>query len=80
MIRALFWLLVLILGAIAVRNKFVKKSDSPKVGDALRPDRIDSGETMHRCAHCDMYIPASESIRDGELHFCSEQHRRQHGQ
>jgi uncharacterized protein len=78
MMRGLFWLLMLILGAIFVRNKFGSKQDSPKVGGALRTDRIDSGEAMHCCAHCGVYVPASESVSQGDQHYCCEQHLRLH--
>lgn len=78
MIRALFWLLVLILGVAALRNKFANKGNSPKVGDALRRSQIDSSEPMHRCAHCGVYVPASESFAEGDAHYCSEPHRRLH--
>lgn len=79
MMRVLLFLLVLILGVIAIRNKFGKKADTPKVGDELaRRDRLDATEAMHRCAHCGVYVPASESITDGDAHYCSEQHRSLH--
>ena len=47
MMRVLLFLLVLILGVIAIRNKFGKKADTPKVGDELaRRDRLDATEAM----------------------------------
>ena len=32
-------------------------------------------EDMVRCAHCGVHLPVSESVRDGELYFCSAAHR-----
>ncbi|BAV33229.1 hypothetical protein SCL_0911 [Sulfuricaulis limicola] len=31
---------------------------------------------MVACAHCGMHIPESEAVRDGNRHYCSEEHRR----
>lgn len=33
-------------------------------------------ERMVTCAHCGVNLPESESLRSGERHFCSEEHRR----
>ncbi|SNR78649.1 uncharacterized protein SAMN05192560_1065 [Methylobacillus rhizosphaerae] len=35
-------------------------------------------ETMVQCAHCRIHLPSSESIQDGERHYCSEAHRQAH--
>lgn len=32
-------------------------------------------ERMVRCAHCGVYLPASDSIVDGSEVYCSEAHR-----
>ncbi len=32
-------------------------------------------EDMVRCAHCGVHLPVSESVREGELYFCSAAHR-----
>lgn len=37
-----------------------------------------AGESMRRCLHCGLYIPASEAVIDGETAFCSEEHLRLH--
>jgi uncharacterized protein len=31
---------------------------------------------MVACAHCGVHIPESEALRDGNRHYCSEEHRR----
>ncbi|MDR2838403.1 MAG: hypothetical protein LBV49_07565 [Azonexus sp.] len=33
-------------------------------------------EKMVACAHCGLLMPESDSIADGERHYCSEAHRR----
>ena len=35
-------------------------------------------EDMVRCAHCGVHLPVSESVRDGDLYFCSAAHRDAH--
>lgn len=33
-------------------------------------------ELIIRCAHCGVYVPSSEAVRDGNRIYCSEEHRR----
>lgn len=33
---------------------------------------------MVQCAHCKVHLPSNESIQQGNLHFCSQDHARQH--
>ena len=35
-------------------------------------------EDMVRCAHCGVHLPVGESVRDGDLYFCSAAHRDAH--
>jgi uncharacterized protein len=37
-------------------------------------------EDMVSCAHCGVNMPESESLRDGDLRFCSEAHRQARGE
>lgn len=37
-----------------------------------------SAEDMVRCAHCGVHLPVSESVREGDLYFCSAAHRDAH--
>ena len=32
-------------------------------------------EEMVRCAHCDLHLPRSAAVRDGDSWYCSEAHR-----
>lgn len=33
-------------------------------------------ERMVKCARCGVYLPESESIADGAVHYCCAEHRR----
>ena len=33
-------------------------------------------EQMVNCAHCGLYLPQGEAIREGNRFFCSAEHRR----
>ncbi|WP_426104223.1 PP0621 family protein [Massilia sp. TSP1-1-2] len=71
--RALFWLALLILVVFAVRSKLRKLNKGQN--DPLRGARqLDEGEAMACCAHCHVYFPASESVRVGALEYCSPGH------
>ncbi|MDO8300637.1 PP0621 family protein [Lacisediminimonas sp.] len=39
-----------------------------------------ASESMLRCAQCGLHIPSSEAVTatDGQLSYCSDEHRRQH--
>ncbi|MDR0777805.1 MAG: hypothetical protein LBE81_14405 [Azonexus sp.] len=41
----------------------------------VRPDP--PVERMVACAHCGLLLPESDSIGDGERHYCSEAHHRE---
>lgn len=43
-----------------------------------RPRRhraVPAAERMVRCAHCQVHLPESAALRDGERFFCSPEHR-----
>lgn len=63
--KLLFWLVIVFAVIWLLRNK---KNQAGK-----------GTETMVRCAHCGVYVPASESIVavSGAV-YCSEEHRLQH--
>lgn len=46
--------------------------DGGERNDAAPP----APERMVRCAHCGVHLPESDAVKDGELHFCNEAHRR----
>lgn len=71
--KLLAWLLLVILVIWALRSK--KAGIAKKMAEAQYPD---TPELMVKCAHCGVYLPASEAITQaGEL-FCSEEHRHLH--
>ncbi|MCB5190244.1 hypothetical protein LG198_05840 [Methylobacillus arboreus] len=43
-----------------------------------KPQSREKPEDMVQCAHCQLHLPRSESIKSGALHYCSETHRQQH--
>jgi uncharacterized protein len=48
--------------------------------DASRPSPPRAGkgavQDMVACAHCGVHLPQAEAVRDGELHYCGDGHRR----
>ncbi len=73
MTRALFWIALLILVIFAVRSKIRKMNKGQGAAAGVPPAQGD-GEAMACCAHCHVYFPASESVRAGELDYCSKAH------
>ncbi|MFN3712607.1 MAG: PP0621 family protein [Alcanivoracaceae bacterium] len=41
------------------------------------PSADNNPQKMVRCAQCDVHVPLSEAVREGERAFCSDEHRRQ---
>jgi uncharacterized protein len=52
---------------IAPRLKSFKKG-KPKI----------ESEAMVKCVECELHVPRTGAIRDGELWFCCRQHQEQH--
>jgi uncharacterized protein len=78
MMRALFWIALIILVVMAVRAKI--RAMTPKdEGPLQRPGRPPEveGEAMACCAHCHIYFPASEAVRADGLDYCCAAHVRQ---
>ena len=80
--KMIAWILVIILvvAAIIVRLKrsshfiFVKRQHLGFRKNHSRQNKTDDGETMVRCEHCGIYIPASEAVRHGGKAYCSKEH------
>ena len=73
-------LLIFILVLVAIwwiRRLINRSGDSsaPRDEGVRRRDR-DEAEHMVGCAHCGVHVPESESVRDGNAFYCSEEHRR----
>lgn len=71
--KLLFWLVIVFAVIWLLRTKKNPGSTRP-TGQADKGD-----ETMVQCAHCGIYVPASESIvaLSGAT-YCSEEHRLRH--
>ena len=78
-------LLLLIAGFIVVmwylqmvKSRRQKGRAAPPADAATRP--LASAEPMLQCAQCGVHIPASEAVpgADGQLSYCSNEHRLRH--
>lgn len=94
--RVLIWLLLALIVYLAVRSKArrmkenmrnaVKAEFEAQAGSQAqqtRPQRNSAPvENMVACAHCQIYLPASEAVHlttpNSALFFCSEAHLRLH--
>ena len=54
-----------------------RRPNVPSRNDA-RPGQPGQIETMVRCDHCGVYLPASEAVTGGHATFCSDEHRLLH--
>ncbi|EGF33857.1 hypothetical protein IMCC9480_938 [Oxalobacteraceae bacterium IMCC9480] len=74
--KLLAWLVLVLLVIYAVRKKMTAVMRQPP--PPQRPPEVE-GESMVSCAHCGIYIPASEALTgpQGQL-YCSPEHRALH--
>ena len=79
---ALAWLIFHLI-AISQRRRERSGRDSAAGGAASagvgatgdRAGRTLEGEPIVPCAHCGLFVPASDAVRDGERVYCSVAHR-----
>ena len=73
--KLLFWLMIVFAAIWLLRSKKnLAGGDGP-----ARPVAGRGIETMVQCAHCGVYVPASESIvAVSGAAYCSEEHRLRH--
>ena len=69
MLRTLF-----IIGALAVIALIAKKMMTPKPRVEKKPSPKPLKD-MVRCEACGLHLPIDESVKKGELYFCSTEHR-----
>jgi uncharacterized protein len=50
-------------------------SDADHAGAPGAAGRLPASEVMLRCAHCGVYLPASDTFTRGDQAFCSLAHR-----
>jgi uncharacterized protein len=90
MTRLLFWIALIILVVMAVRNKLrgVLEPRQPGTqaggpqpgGPAAARGRVrDESERMSCCAQCGLYFPASEAVSAGGREYCCAAHAHQAG-
>lgn len=71
--KLLAWVLLGLLVIWAIRSKkSTMHTEKPEV------PRLHEPELMVQCAHCGVHFPASEAVRQTDMSFCSEEHRRLH--
>lgn len=74
LIRFIFVLLVLGVAWFVVKNYLRRKAmHAQRVRARNEPPQI-AGRIV-RCKHCDIHLPESEAVRDGDDWFCSQAHR-----
>lgn len=80
--KLLSWLVVIALVYLALRLIALSQRRRERAAEAARGEaggpggrpRV-GGEMMVRCAHCGVYLPASEAITDGGRTYCDPAHR-----
>ena len=95
MTRLLFWIALIILVVMAVRNKLRSvlaprepQAGAPHPGATGRPTAgqrsaarvADESERMSLCAQCGVYFPSSEAVSAGGREYCCAAHAHQAGQ
>ena len=89
MTRLLFWIALIILVVMAVRNKLrgvlEPREPGPQVGPHpaaqghARARVRDESERMSCCAQCGLYFPSSEAVSAGGREYCCAAHAHQAG-
>jgi uncharacterized protein len=90
MTRLLFWIALIILVVMAVRNKLrgvlEPRSPGPQGGQpqpggpGMARARVrDESERMSCCAQCGLYFPSSEAVSAGGREYCCAAHAHQAG-
>ncbi len=76
--RFLAWLVLAILVIYVMRKKMIAAMRPPPSPPA-QAQRSVEGESMVSCAHCGIYIPASEALSGPhDQLYCSSEHRALH--
>jgi uncharacterized protein len=90
MTRLLFWIALIILVVMAVRNKLrgvlEPRQPGPQAGGrhpggqgAARARVRDESERMSCCAQCGLYFPSSEAVAAAGREYCCAAHAHQAG-
>ena len=75
--KALVVLLTLLAGVWLVKRS-IRRRQADLAAPMHKPParRAAKQQPMQACAHCGVHVPDSEAVRDGELYYCSAEHRR----
>ncbi|UOD50755.1 PP0621 family protein [Orrella daihaiensis] len=75
--KILFWAVV-IIGVLFITRllahqaaKRHTQTDKPK---PAKPESLGKAEEMVRCAHCGVYMPRSEAVKQNDNFWCSTEH------
>ncbi|MDD3517095.1 MAG: PP0621 family protein [Chromatiales bacterium] len=71
--RTLLLIAAIVLAFLIVRTLLIRAR--PRKPSPRPTQRIQSGDVV-RCDHCGLHVPESESVRNGDRHYCCEDHRR----
>lgn len=76
---------VIILGIlIGVVLKLIKKFQQNRLEqgskNSARSEKGASSKKTIRCDHCAIYVPAEESLEEGENNFCCLEHQQEYSQ
>ncbi|MCH8620157.1 PP0621 family protein [Undibacterium sp. TS12] len=74
--RLLFWLGLLVLVVLALKKKIQPPAGSVRPTNPVQDAGSKGGdaEAMVCCAHCQIYLPASEAVHRGQQVYCSNEH------
>ncbi len=75
--KILLWIAVIAVVYFAYKLIVVsqRRTERSSRGEAGRGAASGEGEPMRQCAHCGVYLPASDALSARGLHYCSAEHR-----
>ena len=89
--KLLSWVALIALGYLAFRLVAISQRrraasrqarQGQRAGSGAREGRVpkegaanEGGEMMVQCAHCGVFLPASDALIDGQRAFCDRAHR-----
>ena len=68
MLRAILILIILILAG-RLLARLLRGTGAAKANDKVVAHMV-------RCAHCATFVPATDAVPEGDLFYCSDEHRR----
>lgn len=74
--KVLLWVLVALAVAMWLSSGKRKPVDASRKERGTAP--AGGAEAMVCCAHCGVYVPASEAVVQAGVTFCCEEHRQRH--